>query len=551
MARWARPQKLDEVQTPNGDSTFIGMDMKSKDPASMRPGYYREGYNVRVENGGLSTRLGSLCPGALNTVNYTEIFGSGIFSNPNGLEWLAVAVNSGVWFVRDGEYPRFVPLAEGIKEPVNFSQAFDTFFMWRGPLLQPLLWKGDWSVYWEVFPPPTGGRQTVPNAYTAENAANRILVPYGKDRIALSDIADYTQYDWTMDDFQINQGESDDLVRVFPWQKSTVIVFKRHSVYRVTNVSGDLSQATLEKLPGTLGLVGLRAVVDVSGDIYFMSQSGVFKISQTFENTPQPDDLPISDSIKPIIDSINWNAASLIRAEYRRDRVYFAVPLRNAVRNNALLVYNIITQAWESVDYFTDPDFKVDDLLKMDYNGERRLYAIDRIKGIILLLEQGRTDLLGPTHNFEFQIDTSVMFRGFAGPGLRSLFQRMELDIASWNPNFTVKAFVDGGNAKVLVSDKEKDRTKYRSFGKPRWNPLNSNDDHASARRQDYSVQLPVMLGDNGIQLEREQEDTERFSIGLMGRYVQFKIENTQGYLAIRSLSTEAYEDQREPRAQT
>jgi len=121
----------------------------------------------------------------------------------------------------------------------------------------------------------------------------------------------------------------------------------------------------------------------------------------------------------------------------------------------------------------------------------------------------------------------------------------------SWNPNFTVKAFVDGGNAKVLVSDKEKDRTKYRSFGKPRWNPLNANDDHASARRQDYSVQLPVMLGDNGIQLEREQEDTERFGVGLMGRYVQYKIENTQGYLAIRSLSTESYEDQREPRAQT
>jgi hypothetical protein len=44
-----------------------------------------------------------------------------------------------------------------------------------------------------------------------------MLVPYGKDRIAVSDIADYVgKYDWTMDDFQINQGESDDLIRFIP-----------------------------------------------------------------------------------------------------------------------------------------------------------------------------------------------------------------------------------------------------------------------------------------------------------------------------------------------
>ncbi|HET9374329.1 MAG TPA: hypothetical protein VFO40_05120, partial [Chthoniobacterales bacterium] len=222
MPRWAKPKQLDELQIPNGDSTFVGLDMKSQDPTQIRPGYYREGYNVRVEQGGLATRLGTLCPGALNAVQYNTIYGTGIFSNPNGLEWLAIAVSSGVWFARDGEYPRFVPFAEKIKDPVNFTQCFDVLFMWRGALLTPVLWKGDWSVFWQEFPPPTGGRATVPNALTAENAANRMLVPYGKDRIAVSDIADYVQYDWTLDDFQINQGESDDLVRVFPWQQQMV-----------------------------------------------------------------------------------------------------------------------------------------------------------------------------------------------------------------------------------------------------------------------------------------------------------------------------------------
>jgi hypothetical protein len=59
-----------------------------------------------------------------NHNDYTQIFGTGIYSNPNGLEWLAVAVNSGVWFTRDGEYPQFLPLSENLTVPVNFSQAY-------------------------------------------------------------------------------------------------------------------------------------------------------------------------------------------------------------------------------------------------------------------------------------------------------------------------------------------------------------------------------------------------------------------------------------------
>lgn len=551
MGRWRGQGTLDDANVANGDVTFFGMDMKSSDPASMKPGFYREAYNVRVENGGLETRKGNICPGALNIIQYNQIYGVGLFSNPNGLEWLAIAINSGVWFARDGEYPRFIPTPENITDTVEFSQAFDTFFLWRGPFLTPLLWKGDWSIYWENFPPPTGGRVTVPNAYTSENAANRMLVPYGKDRIAVSDIADYVEYDWTIDDFQINQGESDDLVRVFPWQQQTVICFKRHSIYRVTSIAGDLSSATLEKLPGTLGLVGRHAVCEVSGDIYFMSHSGVFRISQVFQNTPQPEDLPITDAIKPIIDQINWQAANLICCGYRRDRVYFAIPLKNSTRNNCVIVYNITTSCWESIDTFGDPDLCCDDIIRMDWNGERRLYMVDRVKGLIILMEQGKTDIFGDSHLYEYDIDASVMLRGFAGPGARNFFKGMDLIYSSWNPSITVTAYPDGGNGKIVVAGKTKDRTKYQIFAKARWNPLNSNDDHAAGRRQDYSVGLPLMLGYNGVQIERRQEFSERFPVNLMARYIQYKIENSTGYINIRHVSIDSYEEQREPRAHT
>ena len=551
MGRYRGQGQLDEAHAPVGDLTFKGMDMKSSDPASMLPGFYREGYNCRVENGGLETRRGSIAPGALNIINYNQVYGVGLFSNPNGLEWVALATVNGVWFARDGEYPRFVPLPENLMDKVEFSQCFDVFFIWRGPLLSPLLWRGDWAIYWEEFPPPTGGRSTVPNAYTAENAANRMLVPYGRDRIAVSDIADYVEYDWTISDFQVNAGEADDLVRVFPWQQSQVLCFKRHSVFRVTGVSGDLSTATLEKLPGSVGLVGRHAVCDVSGDVYFMSQSGVFRISQVMVNTPQPEDLPITDAIKPIMDSINWNAASGICCGYRRDRVFFAVPLKNAIRNNVVMVYNISTQCWESIDTFGDPDFRVDDIVKMDYNGERRLYMVDRVKGLIILMEQGKTDIFGDSHVYEYDIDFAVMFRGYAGAGARNQYKGMDLAYGGWDTSLSVTAYPDGASGKILAEDKTKDRTKYRTFAKPRWNPLNSNDDHDTPRREDYSVQLPIMLGYNGVQIERRQETSDRFPVNLMARYLQFKVENKTGYINIRRVTVDSYEDQREPRSHT
>jgi hypothetical protein len=58
------------------------------------------------------------------------------------------------------------------------------------------------------------------------------------------------------------------------------------------------------------------------------------------------------------------------------------------------------------------------------------------------------------------------------------------------------------------------------------------------------------MLGNNGIQVERPQESTERFDVDMTGRYCQFKIRNTRGSIGVRTVILEGYEDQREPRTQ-
>lgn len=551
MPRWARPQPLDEIQTQVGDNSFVGLDMKTPDPAQMAPGTYREGYNCRIENGDLGSRKGSIYPGSYNYVQYNRIWGGGLFSDPNGGEWLAIAVAGGVWFTKDGESPNFVPIPnQTIDYEVELVQAFNQLFMYRGPDHTPLVWNGDWAVFWTEFPAPTGGRESTPNAVTAEYYGNRLFVPYNRDQVAVSDIADYTEYDWILDNFQVNTGQADELVRIFPWSKSTLIIFKNHSIFPITNVYGDLSETILDQLSSNIGLVGRKAAIQVGNDIYFMDYSGVYTISQVFETSQRVQSLPLSDSIKPVIDAINWNYAAGIRANTRRERVYFAVPLKNAVRNNVLIVYNLVTNSWESIDTFADSNFRIDDLVRAPYNGERRLFAIDRYKGLIILLEQGKTDILGIDYTHEYQVEFDVMSRGYLGPGQRSNFRRVEIDTSSWNPNLTVNAYVDGTNAKSLISNLTPNRAKYQIWGKTDWVTDNTNDDHATAYRQDYSVQLPLMLGNNGVQIEREQEVSQRYQVNMFGRYCQLRMTNTSGAVNLRTIVFEGFEDQRQERSQ-
>jgi hypothetical protein len=330
-----------------------------------------------------------------------------------------------------------------------------------------------------------------------------------------------------------------------------VLVFKQHSIFKISNVTGDLSTTSLDQISSSRGLVSRRAVVDIGGDIMFMDYSGVYAISQIVVNSPQVQALPLSDMIKPIFNAINWTYGSGIVANNRRERVYFAVPLRNASRNNALLVYNLILNSWESVDTFDDPDFRIDRLVQMIYNGERRLFAIDMIQGLIILLEQGKTDILGKTTAHECQIQSAILTRGYAGAGPRNRFERVEIAMNTWNPSFRIEGYVDGSNLKALSQTETADRTKYEVWNRPAWGPENLNNDHALEFRQDYSVQLPVMLGTDGIQIEREQQTTYRYTARMKGRYLQLRIQSTQGFMGVGSVTVESYEDQRAVRAMT
>lgn len=547
--------KTEEIAEVLGDTAFSGLVQKTADPSQLTAGQLRVVENGRIVNGVLGTRNGVVASVVFNPISFGQIYGRGLFADPNAVRWLLLAVAGGVWAVADGGPTNFIDLPAGtiINGPCELVTAFSVVLLFRGPDLPPLYWDGVFGDSFTTPPAPLDGTKvTIPNAITAEFVADRLIVPNLKDSINVSDIGDYTSFSLNYSGFQINQGEADSLVRVFPWMNQSVVFFKSKSIYLAQNVTGDLSSLTLTQVVDGIGLVGRKAVVMVGNEIFYVDRGGVNKISQIFENTPETRALPISDPIKPTMDNINWQYASGIVAAWRRERVYFAVPLGpQATRNNALLVWNIANEAWESIDTFVNDDFGIDDLELLEYNGDRRVVAMDFVAGQLVLLEEGSQDsftLATPADPIQFRVVT----RGYVGDSQRSTYRRLGISLATWNPNFSVNVSMDGVARKFsLASNVTKSNLVYYTFDKANWVPSNVNDDWDTPGRQDYSVNTSVPLSLNeGIVVDQMQETWERYLIDRPGKYCELEIINSQGRMEVRGIVFEGYETQRSDRTQ-
>ncbi|MBK8001733.1 MAG: hypothetical protein IPK15_24275 [Verrucomicrobia bacterium] len=122
----------------------------------------------------------------------------------------------------------------------------------------------------------------------------------------MSDLNDYTRYVPVAQEFNINQGSAGTLVAIFKFHDTTIIAFKQHSIYAISNVYGDLSELRQDELTGEFGLVARKSIAHVGKDLWFLSELGVMSLTQTEQNKLQGVLLPVSDPIQPLIDRINW-----------------------------------------------------------------------------------------------------------------------------------------------------------------------------------------------------------------------------------------------------
>ena len=553
----------DERPIVVGDEFFDTVNMKD-DPASLPPGTLRLSVNKRLRTRSANTRGGTMLPGWANGLGVVKIYGLGVFSNPQGEEVILLAGQSQIYMLQDGWAPRTIPLPldTAIRTPVEFVQARNKVFLFRGPDLIQLVWDGHSS---EGFVPITKSdpedisTNLIPPAVTAEYVSDRLLLIKETNDLLASDVGDYTSYDPILQDFYVNSGTSDPIVRVFGYSQGIVIVFKKRSSDTLLNWTGDPVLAQVQVLNAHLGLAGRKAVTTLGGDVLFLSEpGGIYRIAQVFESRLQTVPLPITDPIQPLIARINWKAAEGAVAESLGEYNYFAVPIDGSTYNNCLIVYNGATEKLEGYDTFPAP-FQIDDLMVMIFQGERRLFAIDKKNSAVYVLYEGKTDWINNDGEIqEHEIADAMETRGYAAPSLQASaystrlspadtpmlrFTRARVGMSTWRPSITVTAVADGVMEERVLREKPitKDRQKYYLHAKKDFVLTNVNNDFDAPLREDYSVDATAgfFFDPAGVNVERKQQTIEPFPVRLRGRWVSLRIENGQGQCDVSGVELE------------
>ena len=548
MARFR--QELDDEIIEDGDAGFVGVNALLE-PGLLRtayqygqtnenligPGLCSDAENKRFLRGHAQTRPGVCTPVQFNPAGgWDTIYGTGIYSDPNGFEWLLLATAAGVYEVRDGLPPTsLITLEPGqaIAAPCELVQAFDQVILFRGADLEPLAWDGQTVSPFRAIGEPLSATylERIPSADYGVVMSGRMWVPFGRDQIAVSDLLDYTSWDSAISTLRINAGEDDRIVALQPWRQTSMLVFKDRSIFRLLNATGDLTDLAVEVINTSIGCAARRSVTVVGGDVFWLAREGVMRLTEVVQDSMQALEVPISEPIRPWIERINWEYAHLASAR-AHDRFFFlAVPMDSQTVPQTLLVYDTTTRQWQGRDIFP-AGLTLDRLHITRWLGQRRLTSVDLTGGLVAVHGVGRHDELDGTR---YEIPDMIQTRGYVGQSNGAKrWRHADLEFATYDPDVRISAVVPGVSESRLLRTFTRDRTRYLTHGRG-VHDVSNGAIHAVQDRQDYRVMSDDAVDSNaGIIPELEQVTRLGVQLREVGRWCALRIENTKGNCAVR-----------------
>jgi len=429
-----------------------------------------------------------------------SVKGAGVFRDPNGVEYLIIATNDGFYQVSEDASSELINSVTNDGD-VEFTQCFNAMIAFRGDNHETLamtdLATGFVSVTTEssdtsIDENDSDGTVTIPNSRRGIFFQNRLLAIFDRDKVLASDYLNYTRYQPVLSNFRINQGSEDELVAIYKYDNNTVICFKERSVYIVGNIYGNLQDIYLDEFTSEYGCVAAKSVVKVGKDIWFLSdRRGVVSIAQSGSGVLQGVDMPVSDSIQPLIDRINWSAAHKSVAKWHDNKYYLAVPLDGFSPDqepDTILVYDFKNKAWAGYDQSDtigrvsgSTYYGIKDFMVLNFKGLRRLFFLNTDGTInlyddpvysgfvdeVVNLDNTSTSFGTVTYN---QISDELTTRGYiCGIDEPKRFRRVNVNCKTWNPSFTVTSITDGIEEETTrtmssfntIGAKTFDRTKY------------------------------------------------------------------------------------------
>ena len=224
-------------------------------------------------------------------------------------------------------------------------------------------------------------RLVMPYRFTVDASADSFTSRGILDEVIASDILDSDTYDQIYAQYRFNAGTADFVVGLQSFAEDRLLVFNRNSIHLVENTT-DLQGASTRVLTNEVGCVARKSIVQVGNQVIFLSDNGVYGTQFLDEYNLRGTETPLSEPINETINRINKDAWTQSVAVYFDNRYFIAVPIDNAVRNNAILVYNFLNKQWESVDTTGNTDWDIENLVVAGDGEQRGVYAINRLGGI-------------------------------------------------------------------------------------------------------------------------------------------------------------------------
>jgi len=288
-----------------------------------------------------------------------------------------------------------------------------------------------WGVYHQR-------RLIVPYFYTTtgSSGSETITSRNVRDEIVLSDIFDSDTYDRILNQLKVTAGVADYLQYVHPFTEDNAVIFNRNSIHLMLGLSGSIADISLKEITREAGLVARKSVVTIGNKLFFLSDNGIYATQFEDLYNLRGAGLPLSDPINPLIKRINPDYAHNSVAIYHDNRYWIAVPLDNSTRNNAILVYNLLNEGWESLDIIDNSGWDISNLIVSGAGGINKLYAVNSFGGVHVIDE--RPDAFDyiytrPGNNsIPFPIESEVTTRQYVfGDVGRKSFNSYEVHVES------------------------------------------------------------------------------------------------------------------------
>jgi hypothetical protein len=271
-------------------------------------------------------------------------------------------------------------------------------------------------------------RLAVPFRYSVDASQNSFTDRKIFDEILLSDVLDSDTYDRVYGQFRFNAGMSDFNVGIHSFSDDKLVVFNRNSIHQVSG-SGNIAESSVQLLTDEVGLIARKSISQVGNTILFLSDNGVYGLTFVDRYNLRGTELPLSETIDGVIQRINKEHAEKAVAVYFDNRYYIAVPLDSATKNNAILIYNFLNKAWESVDTVQDSNFEFTNLIVGGKGDKKGVYVVNKQGGVHKLdaLDSGRDSVIttiGTTTPSTFTVN---------GVATTRMFTLNSIDRKKWN----------------------------------------------------------------------------------------------------------------------